>query len=89
MGRKKKIKNAAIRLLLIGLSVMLLMQGLDALIKGDWSYRPAYWGGPVFGGTAILIAVLLLYLTIFRWRELKKPFIDKKGKPFRFPGDEI
>lgn len=85
MGREKKIKNAAIRMLLLVLSVMLLLQGLNVLIRGNWSYQPAYWGGPVFGGTAVLI----LYATIFRWRELKKPFADNKKKRYRFPGDDI
>jgi hypothetical protein len=89
MGLKKKIKIISIRLALISFGILLLLEGMGALLHGDWSYQPVYWGGPMFGGAAVLVAILVIYASTFRWPDLERPVAGKKKKTVRFPGDEI
>jgi hypothetical protein len=76
------------RAVMIGLSVFLILNGTVAILQQRWTYGN-YWGGQVFAPVAIAFGVLLLYLLVFRYKELKKPRVEKKGRPVRFPADDF
>ena len=73
---------------MIGLSLFFILNGVLRILEHRWSYGN-YWGGQVFAPVAIVFGVLLLYLLVFRYKDLKKPRVDKKGRSVQFPADDF
>jgi hypothetical protein len=71
--------NKTLRILLIVFSLLLIFTGTAHIMRGSLGWRN-YWGGLVFPPFAIFFGLLLIYITIFRWRKLKGKARDRKGR---------
>jgi hypothetical protein len=68
--------------------MLLILLAVGSLFEGKLHYR-IYWGGLVFAPFAIVIGLLGLCAVLFRWEKLKRPAVDEKGRPIRYPGDDF
>ena len=68
--------------------VVLILQGASALGKSEAAYEN-YWGGLVYPPVAILLGLVLLALVIWRPLALSKRLQDKRGRPIRFPHQDV
>ena len=85
----RKLKRASWRRWTVGLaSLLVILLAVASLFEGKLHYSN-YWGGMVFAPFAILIGLLALYAVVFRWEKLERPSVDKRGRPIRYPGDDI
>jgi len=69
----------------IGLTIFalgLILTGIGTLRGGGLGYHN-YWGGVVLAPLAIAIGLFVLYLAMFRWRELSKHPERLKGRAAR------
>jgi hypothetical protein len=63
-------RRVAARIFLSTMSLLLVATGALSILRGEWSYLN-YWGGLVLAPLGILFGLLLLYATIFKWKQLK------------------
>ena len=67
---------------LIVIAVSLILSGIAVLLRGGLFYAN-YWGGVVFAPLAIAAGVFLVYVALFRWRQMNQPPPTLRGKAAR------
>jgi hypothetical protein len=80
-------QGGLIRLILGFFGLLLVFQGAAALWLGQIGTRN-YWGGLVFPPFAILLGLVLLGGSV-KGSTVLKDLRDKKGRPVRFPHQDI
>jgi hypothetical protein len=85
MGKKRNQIKLLPRLVLSFLCLTMIASGLHVTFSGGLTFKN-YWGGVVFGPFAVILGALFLYVILFRWRNMDKLLVDKKGRKIEFPG---
>ena len=83
----KKQRARVGRIALIAGGLILLMTGVFDIVRGRLLY-PNYWGGAVFTPFTILVGILIVFIGVFRSKNIDKPHRDKNGRPIKFPADD-
>ncbi len=79
----KKKQARLIRFSFVFVGLILILFGAATLLKGETNYSN-YWRGIVFAPVAILVGILALYISLFRWKKAMKNI--ENSKPVS-PGD--
>ncbi len=74
----KKKQERLVRFTFVFVGLILVLFGAAKLLKGETNYSN-YWGELVFAPVAILVGILALYISLFRWKRAKKNI--EKSKP--------
>ena len=77
-----RYSNRLGRVFLSIVALSLILTGIGTVRSGGLGYHN-YWGGVVFAPAAIAIGLFILYLAMFRWRELSKHPEPLKGRATR------
>ena len=66
------------------IGILLFIGGVGSTIKGRTVY-PNYWGGVVFAPLAAVMGLLIIFVSIFRFKKFTNSRISKKGKVLQIP----
>jgi hypothetical protein len=86
MNRLRRMVKRHSRLPGAFFGVFAVCYGVLQIMRGQLSYQN-YWGGLVFAPFAIVLGVLVLYISLFRHDRVAGAWRDRKGRPVRFPAD--
>lgn len=76
--RKDPHKSWFLRLGMILVAVPFLTPALGAVLRHRLFYQN-HWGGPVFVPVLLFVGLFVLYLVIFRWKDLRQ-FGERRRK---------
>ena len=67
----KKRKDKLGKIFLIYSALLIIFYSIVSLMKEEYYYSN-YWGGVVFAPIGIVVGLLVLYIVLFKWKEVEK-----------------